>query len=261
MFNGLKIGSSGMRTAQNVMDNVADQIANAATSGYKKKQVDFTSLLMNKIGDTQVELSVNSKDIGINIGSKAVLSKTDFRQGGIAPSEGDFHMAVEGKGFFGVVTKEGNLVLTRNGGFHMNADFSITDDAGNQLSMETYLPQNQWPDGSKLNINEEGFITTVDVENQIVGLGRVIVYSPENNDELISLGEGKYTQTNGLALFNSVDNPDRTFGDIRHKAIENSNVDTLQSMTDMLTTQRAYQANARSTTTADTMLDVINQIL
>jgi len=156
-----------MRTAQNVMDNVADQIANASTSGYKKKQVDFTSLLMYKIGDTQVELSVNAKDIGINIGSKAVLSKVDFRQGGIAPSEGNYHMALE----------------------------------------------------------------------------------------------GKYTQPNELALFSSLDNPDRTYGAIRHKAMENSNVDTFQSMTDMITTQRAYQANARSITTADTMLDVINQIV
>jgi flagellar basal-body rod protein FlgG len=261
MFNGLKIGSSGMKTAQNVMDNVADQIANASTAGYKKKQVDFTSLLMNKIGDTQVELSVNAKEIGINIGSKAVLSKTDFRQGGMAPSEGDFHIALEGKGFFGVESKEGNLLLTRNGGFHMNGDFSITDDAGNLLSMETYLPQNEWPDGSRLNINEEGYITAVDEENQVALLGRVIVYSSENNDELISVGEGKYVQPNGLALYNSLDNPDRTYGQIRHKAIENSNVDTLQSMTDMITTQRAYQANARSITTADTMLDVINQIV
>ncbi|MGB4589234.1 MAG: flagellar hook-basal body protein [Clostridiaceae bacterium] len=261
MFNGLKIGSSGMKTAQNVMDNVADQIANASTSGYKKKQVDFTSLLMNKIGDTQVKLSVNAKDAGINIGSKAILSKTDFRQGGLATSEGDFHMALEGKGFFGVATKEGELLLTRNGGFHMNADFSITDDGGNLLSMETYLPQNQWPDGSKLNINEEGYITTVDDDNQIVGLGRVIVYSPENNDELVSLGEGKYAQPNGLALYNSIDNPGKINGLIRHNYIENSNVDTLQSMTDMLTTQRAYQASARSVTTADTMLDVINQIV
>jgi len=261
MFNGLKIGSSGMKTAQNVMDNVADQVANASTAGYKKKQVDFTSLLMNKIGDTQVELSLNAKEIGINIGSKAVLSKTDFRQGGMSLSEGDFHMALDGKGFFGVADKEGNLLLTRNGGFHMNADFSITDDEGNLLSMETYLPQNQWPDGSKLNINEEGNITAIDEENQLVALGRVIVYAPENNDELISLGEGKYVQPNGLALYNSLDNTDRTYGKIRQNAIENSNVDTLQSMTDMITTQRAYQANARSITTADTMLDVINQII
>ncbi len=250
-----------MKTAQNVMDNVADQVANTSTNGYKKKQVDFTSLLMNKIGDTQVELSANAKEAGISIGSKAGISKTDFRQGGITPSEGNFHMALEGKGFFGVTTKDGELLLTRNGGFHMNADSSITDDSGNLLGMETYLPQDQWPEGSTLNISEEGVITGLDQENQTVALGRVIVYSPENNDELISVGEGKYAQPNGLALYNSIDNPERTYGDIRHKALENSNADALQSMTDMLTTQRAYQANARSVTTADTMLDVINQIV
>lgn len=261
MFNGLRIGSSGMQTAQNVMDNVADQISNASTNGYKQKQVDFSELLTNQIDKNQVQLSGNAQNAGISAGSRAVISKTDFRQGAIIPSESSFHMALEGRGFFGVVSQDGELMLTRNGAFHQNADNSITDDSGNRLSMECYVPPGQWPQGSEVSIGGDGMITAADGQGEIQILGRVITYAPENNDELISLGEGRYIQKDGLALYNSKDNPGVGFGTIRQKALESSNVDTIQSMTDMIITQRAYQANAKSITTSDDMLQVINTII
>jgi flagellar basal-body rod protein FlgG len=251
MFNGMRIGSSGMKTAQNVMDNVADQISNASTAGYKQKQADFSDLLVNEIGKNQ---------LGISAGSKAVMSKTDFRQGAITPSEGSFHMALEGRGFFGVVSPEGELTLTRNGGFHQNGDNSITDDSGNLLSMECYVPFGQWPQGSEISIGGDGLITAKDSSSDEVQLGKVIIYAPGNSDELTSLGEGRYSLKDGLALYNSADNPGIGFGVLRQRALESSNVDTIQSMTDMIMTQRAYQVNAKSITAADDMLEVINTI-
>jgi len=251
MFNGLRIGSSGMKTAQNIMDNVADQISNASTTGYKQKQADFSELLTNEIGKSQM---------GINAGSKAVMSKTDFSQGAITASEGSFHMALEGRGFFGVVSPEGDLTLTRNGGFHQNGDNSITDDSGNLLSMECYVPFDHWPQGSEVSVGGDGLITAKDGSGETVELGKVIIYAPGNSDDLVSLGESRYAMKEGLPLYNSVDNPGISFGTLRQKALESSNVDTIQSMTDMIMTQRAYQVNAKSITTADEMLEMINTI-
>jgi flagellar basal-body rod protein FlgG len=261
MYNGLRIGSSGMKTAQNVMDNVADQISNASTNGYKQKAVDFSELLINEIGKNEVELSSKVQNPGINAGSKAVISKTDFRQGAITPSESNYHMALEGRGFFGVVSQQGELMLTRDGAFHQNADKSITDDSGNRISMDTYVPVEQWPQSSEVSISKDGLVTTIDGQGGIQTLGRVIIYTPENNDELITLGEGRYAQKEGLAIYNSKDNPERGYGSIKQNALEASNVDVAQSMTDMIITQRAYQANAKSITTSDDMLEVINTIL
>lgn len=261
MFNGLRIGSTGMKSSQHVMDNVADQIANSATDGYKKKQVNFSELLMNQIGRNQVQLSADAEGSGISAGSKAIFSKTDFSQGTVTPSAGSFHLAVEGRGFFGVVSPEGDLMLTRNGAFHQNADHSVTDDSGNLLSMEITVPLTQWPEGTAVRISEEGVATARNAQGETVELGRVILYLPENSDELVSIGEGRYVQPDNLALYSSADNPERGFGDLRQNALEHSNVDTIQSMTDMIVTQRAYQMNAKSVTTADDMLQVINTIL
>ena len=261
MFNVLRIGSSGMKSAQNVMDNIADQVSNSSTDGYKRNISDFSELLTNQIGKDEVVLSQNAQNSSINAGAKAVISKTDFRQGTIVPSDNNFDMAIDGNGFFGVESESGKLMLTRNGAFHQNADNSISDASGNRLSMDCYVPFSQWPKGSEVNIGQDGLVTAVDSQGKTEQLGKVILYSPGNNDQLASLGEGKYVQPDGLVLYNSKDNPDKGFGSIKQKALESSNVDIMQSMTDMITTQRAYQANSKSITTADDMLEVINTIL
>lgn len=261
MFNGLRIGTTGMKTAQRVMDNVADQIANSETNGYKKKEVNFSELLRNKIGANQVQLSENAANAAIGAGSRAVVSKTNFAQGMIGESSGIYHMAIEGNGYFGVNDSEGNLMLTRNGAFQKNGDQSITDQDGNLLSMETYLPQSQWGDSQFISINSDGLISGRTADGASQSLGRVILYQVESQDQLISLGEGKYIAGNNTPLFNSTDNPGRTYGDVRQMALEKSNSDIVQSMTDMIITQRAYQVNAKSVTTADEMLEVINTIV
>ena len=259
MYTGLNIGKSGMRSAQKVMDNTADQIANSTTEGYKKKQVNFSQLLMNEIGDNQVEVSANAQNSGINAGSKTVFSKTDFIQGTIVPSTGDFHLAVEGRGFFGVLSPEGEMMLTRNGGFHKNADNSITDDNGNLLAMELFVPYDQWPAGEGYSVSGQGVVGSKDDEGGYLELGRIILYSPGNNDELVSVGEGRFIQQPGLPLYNSAE--DEGFGEIRQRMLEGSNVDMGKTMADMIVTQRVYQVNAKSVTTADDMLDVINTMV
>lgn len=260
MFNGLRIGTSGMKTAQKVMDNVADQIANLDTNGYKKKEVVFHDLLRNEIGENEVRLSQNAGNAAISAGSRASSVQTDFRQGSLVPSEGIYHLAIEGNGYFGTVKPSGDLVLTRNGAFHLNADQSITDDEGNLLSMDTYVPTTAW-DHSSLAINAEGLISGKTLDGTAQALGRVILYAPGTSDALISLGEGKYLAPEGAALANSVDDGTAAFGQVRQRALEKSNADMIRSMTDMIVTQRAYQVNAKSVTTADEMLEVINTIV
>lgn len=261
MFNGLKIGTSGMRTAQKVMDNVADQIANADTNGYKKKEVNFSELLRNQMGENQVQLSENAQNASISIGSRPIYAKTNFTQGTVVGSESPFHLALEGRGYFGVVDPEGNLMLTRNGAFQKNGDSSITDEEGNLLSMETYLPQSQWGEESSISVGENGLISGRSQNGETLTLGRIILYTPGSSDQLISLGEGKYIPGNETPLLNSPDNPEGAYAVVRQKALEKSNVDLVGSMTDMILTQRAYQVNAKSVTTADEMLEVINTIL
>jgi len=260
MYNGLHIGKTGMRSSQYVMDNVADQLANNASVGYKGRVVRFNELLLNEVNDRHVVLSENAQDTAINAGSKATVSKTNFTQGVITPSEGAMHLAIEGRGFFGVTGPEGELMLSRNGEFHINEDKSISDRNGNPIAMDLNVPYQEWPDGDAISVNSQGQVFGTQEDGNSVQLGTIQLYVPENTENLMSLGELYYAQQAGLPLYNAQDNPE-LFGQVLQGYTEESNVDSAQAMVDMIVTQRAYQANARSVSTADEMLHTINTIL
>lgn len=240
MNNILSIGKSGLKSNQFKMDSIADNIANVSTNGYKNKEVAFQELLNND---------------EINVGSKGSLSKIDFSQGTLVESPYQYNMAISGNGFFGVIGENDALLLTRNGGFHMNEDMSITDDNGYPLYIDYEIPAEEWPIDD-VTISANGDIWTNEEE---LYLGRVVLFYPENLDTLTQLGEGRYFPSANVALYDSLENED-LFGQINQYFLESSNVDMTESFAEMITTQRAYSISAKAVQTTDEMMGIINNI-
>ncbi|MEW8973741.1 MAG: flagellar hook-basal body protein [Tissierellaceae bacterium] len=263
IYNILNIGKTGLKSVDNKMSAVSDDLSNVNTHGYKRKDISFQELLRNEIYDSEVLLGDNARGTSINAGAKSGIGSINFKQGVIRPSDGEFHMAIDGDGFFGVRDEMGNLMLTRNGGFHINEDRSISDDSGYLLDFESYVPMDEWGEG-KINISIEGNIikelegeTELEEETQL--LGRVILYNPEVLDSLIPLGEGRYIPSDDIELYNSTYDSDG-FGDIVQYGLEESNVEITKSMLDMITAQRAYSMNTKVIQTTDDILSMINNI-
>ena len=257
MYSILNIGKTGLKSMQTKMDAVADELANVNTDGYKKKEISFQELLHNDINNKDVLVSTNVNNASINVGSKSGIGTVNFGQGALRESRGDFHMAIEGKGFFGVRDNEGRLMLTRNGGFHLNEDYSVTDDSGYPLEIDLYVPINEWNNGD-VSISKKGDIFT-EVNGETILLGRVVLYNPEVLDSLTPLGEGRYMPSPNVTLYDSIEDGDR-FGNILHHFLENSNVEMSRSIVDMLTTQRAYSLNSKAIQTTDEIMSIINGI-
>lgn len=222
------------------IEGVADNLANADTEGYKRKEISFQELLNND---------------EINAGSKTSVGKTNFKQGNLIESPFSYHMAIEGRGFFGVLDENNNLMLTRNGGFHINSDRSITDESGFPLVVDYYIPSDEWNEDI-VSISSNGEI--IDPDNSTV-LGKIVLFYPENMDSLVSLGEGRYMPGEDLLLYNSLAD-EEGFGNIRQYFLESSNVDMLNSITELITTQRAYSLNAKAVQTTDDLMSMINHI-
>lgn len=191
----------------------------------------------------------------INVGSKGSLSKIDFSQGTLVESPYQYNMAISGNGFFGVIGENDALLLTRNGGFHMNEDMSITDDNGYPLYIDYEIPAEEWPIDD-VTISANGDIWTNEEE---LYLGRVVLFYPENLDTLTQLGEGRYFPSANVALYDSLENED-LFGQINQYFLESSNVDMTESFAEMITTQRAYSISAKAVQTTDEMMGIINNI-
>lgn len=261
MFQGLRIGVTGMNSSQRTLDNVADQVANSDTNGYKKKEVRFQELLRNEISASHVQLSDAVGTPSIGAGSRPNFSKTNFSQGIMKDSDSPFHMALEGSGFFGIVQPNGQLLLTRNGAFQRNADGEVTDELGNALVVENFVPQEAWGDNAVITISSDGLISSQGEDGTVINLGRITLFQPQNYDALYSMGENRFLLPEGENIATSEGGNMEGFGLLRHKMLEGSNVDIAGSFTEMILTQRAYQMNAKSVTTADEMLEVINTII
>ncbi|MPW24816.1 flagellar hook-basal body complex protein [Alkalibaculum sp. M08DMB] len=257
MYNILSIGKSGMNATQNKMNSISDDLANANTMGYKSKIVNFQELLVNEMYDNEVLKSNNVNVAVINAGTKGSEITNNFNQGGLITSTGEFHMAIEGSGFFGVRDAAGNLMLTRNGGFHLNENNTISDDSGYPLEVDLNVPYQQWGN-SKVAISTSGEITQ-EMNGETVLLGRVILYNPDILDSLTPLGEGRYIPSPNVELFNSIDQPN-LFGNIQQNYLESSNVEIVKSMAEMIITQRAYSMNAKTIQSTDEIMQVINNI-
>ncbi|MDR7869581.1 MAG: flagellar hook-basal body protein [Tissierellaceae bacterium] len=253
----LNIGKTGLHSVQRKMDSISDDIANVNTFGYKKKDISFQELLTNEIHENDVLLSDNANDKNINMGAKSRIASVNFEQGVIVESSGEFHMAIEGQGFFGVLDGEGNMTLTRNGSFNMNPDGSITNDDGYYLNMNYHIAPEDWGN-DKVNITADGEIIQ-NTEDGTINLGKIILYNPGVLDSLIPLGEGRYLPNQNVDLYNSIDYVEG-FGDIRQYALETSNVDLAKSLVDMITSQRSYSLNLKALQTTDDIMSMINNI-
>ena len=258
LYNILKTGRSGLNAMQNKLDATADNIANVDTIGYKKKNIGFQELLTNSINQEEVLLGNNALNTGINAGVKSGISTINYKQGALYPSHGKFHMAIEGNGFFGVIDRNDDLVLTRNGEFHLNEDMTVSDSNGNFLDIDYNIPVNRWGNG-EISISENGEINLLDDNNKMQKLGTVKMYYPEVLDKVISIDSNGYFSPLGINLYNSIDNPEY-FGKIIPNMLERSNVELSESMVDMITAQRAYSMNARVVSTTDEVLTIVNNI-
>lgn len=252
----LNMGKTGLKAVQRKMYALSDNMANVYTNGYKRKDVSFQELLTNRIHENDVILSDNVDNASINMGTKIVVS-INYQQGSFIESPGQFHMAIEGDGFFGVYDEDGNLFLTRNGAFHLNPDGSVVDDDGYYLSIDYEIIPENWGDGD-ITISKDGYIIQ-DLEEGSQVLGRVVLYRPAVLESLIPMGEGRYLPNENVDLYNSIDDG-VDFGGIKQHYLEASNVDLAKSLTDMIIAQRSYSMNLRALETTDEIMSMINNI-
>lgn len=257
MYNVLNLSKTGLKSMQTKMDAVADELANSNTNGYKKKEISFRELLTNESYDNEVIMSPNVNGANINMGSRSDIGTINFQQGTIIQSLSQFHMAISGKGFFGVRDENDNLMLTRNGSFNIDKDQMISDNNGYPLDIDTYIPMEEW-DYKNLSVNAYGEISNIGQEETEI-LGQIILYKPQVMDSLTPLGENRYMPSQNVQLFNSIEHSEE-FGEIIQYALEGSNVDITKTMADMITTQRAYSLNSRAIQTTDDIMSMINGI-
>lgn len=249
MVRGLYTGWKGMENEQKRLDIISNNLANSSTVGFKSEGVtnqSFDDVLTIKVRDAS---NTNNNSVlgkmtpGVKIGE----IYTDYTQGSLRESSGTYDMAIEGTGFFAVsvVDKVGNesTKYTRAGQFLMDKEGYIVDVNGNKLLSESGYLQVPSETGS-VAVDLNG---NVYADNQLVDTIKLVDF--EDYNYLKKFGDTMYGTVEGAIEKEAT-------GAIRQGYTEQSNVNVVSEMVDLIAITRAYEANQKIIQTMDTTLEL-----
>ncbi|MCM3693270.1 flagellar hook-basal body complex protein [Neobacillus niacini] len=276
MLRSLNSGVSGLRAFQTKLDVIGNNIANVNTTGFKKSRVVFEDLfsqtIKNATAATEISGGVNPLQIGI--GTNVASVDQLFSPGSPTTTNNVNDLYLDGDGFFVVQNGSGTQYLTRAGNFSLDSLNHLVNPDG-MLVMDTSDPQEPIiipADAVTYSIDSNGIITGVNaLGERILGVDangnsvtdpnaqynpiKIAIATVDNPNGLKKLGGSLYTTTTNSG---DVEIPNRngiTNTQIITGALEMSNVDLAEEMTDMITAQRGFQANSKIITTSDMILD------
>ena len=258
MLRGMWSGASGMAAQRLTIDVIANNLANVNTVGFKKSRTDFQDLMYQTISQAGSRTSSGGQvpvGIQIGMGTMPVGVHKIFMQGEFNETKNELDLAVEGRGFYKVISNEEEL-YTRAGNFKLDADRNIVTTNGDKLQPEMTIPANTL----NIDIDVDGTVTVFDPEGTGTSLGAIELYSFPNPAGLFSRGHNLYraTDASGEAVAGTPGSDG--LGTIIQGFIEISNVDVVQEMVQMIMAQRAYEMNSKVIKTADNMMSIVNSI-
>lgn len=260
MPRSLFTAASGMQVQQTNVDNIANNLANASTVGYKRSRVEFQDILYQNLRSSGAASSTSTNypvGLQVGLGARAVSTERIFTQGDFRQTENPLDMVIAGKGFFQVRQPSGEIAYTRAGSFHMDANGQVVTADGFALDPQIQIPS----EALAITIGADGTVSVKlagQAESSQVGQIQLVNFA--NPSGLEAIGRNLFTQTSasGQPL---VGTPGQnSLGTIEQGYVEQSNVSIVEELVNMILAQRAYETNSRVVRTSDEMMQIINNV-
>ena len=246
---GLYQSASSLSALERWQDAVAQNITSAQTTGYRKRTVEFSSENAGKF-----TLNPNAKANDPDNTSPAVFTTTtngiNYLSGETLPTRNELDVAIQGDGFFEVQKPDGTKAYTRSGEFRVRPDRTLVTDGDCEVMSEGGSPITTLPGGGPININSDGTIFQNGAQ-----LGKFSIQKFANTDGLTPLAGGLFVAQPNAGI-SPVEKPELMQG-----YLEQSNVQPLREMVDLVLISRAYEANQKVISTADQQMDKTLQAL
>jgi flagellar basal-body rod protein FlgG len=261
MIRALYSAASGMTAQQMNVDNIAHNLANANTVGFKMRRTQFQDLLYQSMvqpGASAGAQTVVPTGLQLGLGTRPSSNEIIFSQGDFQQTGNPLDMVIQGRGFFQIRRPNGELAYTRAGNFHLDRDGNVVTAQGDALEPQITIPQ----DAQSITIAADGTVSfTLPGQTAAQLAGQIQLANFQNPAGLNSLGGNLYTPTDasGDAI---VGNPggQEGLGSLLQGYQEGSNVSVVEEFINMIVSQRAYEANSKVVKAADEMYQQVNQI-
>jgi len=260
-MRSLDIGATGMLAQQMNVDVISNNIANMTTTGYKRQRVDFKDLIyqnINKPGTQSSDINtILPSGLQLGLGVRVGAVYRIHEQGALQMTENPLDLALTGNGFFQIGLPNGETSYTRSGVFQVNQDGEIVTSQGFRLEPNIVVPNN----AISIEINQSGQVMA-EIAGQVAlqNLGQIQLASFVNPTGLEAIGDNLFVESEASGA-PAIGNPgNQNFATVRQGALESSNVNVVEEITQMITAQRAYEMNSNVISTSDEMLQVVSNM-
>ncbi len=243
MLSGLNTAAAGMAAQQQRLDAVANDLANANTTGYKHQRVGFRDLMYDQTGRS------SAQGVRSGSGAAAVDAGRAFAQGVLQRTDRPLDVAIQGEGFLRVRLADGREALTRDGGLHIDGARRLVTSTGAYMQPNITVPEGVAED--EISIAGDGTVLAEGTR-----IGKLDVVTVRSAQGLLSVGDNAFLTTGASGPATAA--PRATT--LTQGALEASNTDMADAMVAMIESQRAFQLASKAITTADEMMGIANQV-
>lgn len=261
MIRALYTAATGMNAQQANIDNVAHNLANVNTTGFKKSRVEFEDLVYQQVRAAGAAASSGTESPTgqeIGLGTRVVASARNFSAGNLRATGAPLDLAIEGQGFLQVAMPDGTRAYTRAGTLHLDAQGTVVTNEGYPLEPQITIP----PNALSVTVSKDG-VVTAQVAGQMASqtLGSIELAMFANPGGLRALGGTLFAATTASGEVETAAPGVDGRGTLAQGFLEDSNVSVVEEMVNMIIGQRAYEANSRVIKATDEMLSQVNNLV
>ncbi len=261
MNQALWVAKTGLDAQQTRMSVVSNNLANVNTTGFKRGRAAFEDLLYQTVRQPGAQTSQQSQaptGLMLGTGVRVVATEKLFTQGNMLQTNNPLDLAINGRGFFQIQMPDGSVAYTRDGGFKLDAQGQMVNNAGLVLQPGITVPEG----AQSLSIGADGIVSAkLAGESAPQQIGQLIVADFINVGGLQPLGENLYAETASSGTPQTGAPGQSGLGSMVQGSLESSNVNVVEELVNMIETQRAYEMNSKAISTTDQMLAYVSNNL
>lgn len=260
-MRSLKIAAAGMTAQQLRVETISNNLANMSTTGYKPRRAEFADLhyqQMTRPGTVNAtDGTVLPTGVQLGLGVRPAAVSMNMEQGTLGVTGGDLDIAIEGNGYFEVALPSGLAAYTRDGALKRSADGLIVTSDGHAVAPQITIPE----DARQISINASGQVFAYfDDQVNAEELGQLTLVGFTNRRGLEAIGSNLFVETEASGPPFVADPGTSGLGTLRQGYLEESAVDPVLEITELIQAQRGYELNSKVISAADQMLGATVQV-
>ena len=261
MNQSLWIAKTGLDAQQTKIANIANNLANAGTTGFKSSRAIFADLLYQNVRQVGAQSSQDTQlpsGLMVGTGVRTVATEKLFSQGNLQNTGNPLDMAIQGSGFFQILLPDGSEAYTRDGSFQIDQQGQLVTAAGFQVQPALTLPEN----AESVTVAGDGTVSVqLPGSGQSNQIGTIQLADFVNPAGLQPIGDNLYIESSSSGAPQPGNPGLNGLGVLQQGHVESSNVNVVEELVNMIETQRAYEMNSRAISTADQMLQYVSNNL